>query len=143
MPCRSGSPHAVLGVDHEDPAPPAFEAAWPAARPGANRSAAPTAAAPAIYDLSRMSLLLKQLVRRGPASPGRLLRVFAVHQFLGELDALELEHLRVLLETAVHRHADLPGLREDALVLDRRLVHHRIRRQERVPLDDVQAIARV
>jgi hypothetical protein len=46
----------------------------------------------------------------------------AVHQFLGELRALELQELEVFLEAAVQRHRDLPRPREDVRVLHRGFV---------------------
>src|SRR3954470_8677894 len=79
-------------------------------------------------------------------SPGllrrqRLLAPLAVHQFLDEFDALEVEQLRVLLDAAVERHADLPRPRESLRILDRRFVGNDVRAGAREPLDDVQLIA--
>ena len=62
----------------------------------------------------------------------------AVHQLLGELDALVLDELRVLLETAVERHADLPRPRVQLRILDGRFVAASRRGRRRVPLDDMQ-----
>src|SRR5687767_12291295 len=52
----------------------------------------------------------------------RLLAQIAVHQFLHELDALELQQLRVRLDAPIQRHADLPRPRERTRILQRRLV---------------------
>ena len=63
------------------------------------------------------------LCRDPPILPGeRVLAPLSVHQLLDELHALELHQLRVSLDPAVERHADLPGLREGLRVLDRGLV---------------------
>jgi len=45
-----------------------------------------------------------------------------VKHLFGELDALELEQLEVLLHVLVERHLNLPGLREQLGVLDGRFV---------------------
>src|SRR5204863_469593 len=59
-------------------------------------------------------------------------------QLLDELDALEFHQLRVPLDAAIQREADLPRLRERIGILDRRLVHQVILRDARVTLGDLQ-----
>src|SRR2546425_4369465 len=64
-----------------------------------------------------------------------------VHQFLDELDALELEKLCALVLPAIERHPNLPRPRKHLRVLDRDLVVEHVRAHGREPLDDVQRLA--
>src|SRR4026208_54305 len=84
-----------------------------------------------------------------PPQPGRaelrllpcLLTQVAVHQFLDELDALELEQLCALFLPAIERHLDLQRPREHLRVLDSGLIVEHIRTHRRESLDDVQRLA--
>src|SRR5690348_3371905 len=119
MPVRSGWPSGVRGSG--------VFFIWPAAP----AVAAPATSTASISRFTSASLLAGQ----------RLLAPLAVHQLLDELDALEVHDLRVLLEPAVERHADLPRLREHVGILDGRFVGEDVRRRPRPALDDVQRVA--
>src|SRR6202140_312483 len=73
----------------------------------------------------------------------RPLAQMAVQHLFGELDALELEQLCVLLDAYVQRHADLPRPRKHLVVLDRGLVIDVVRAGHRETLDDVGVVGRV
>src|SRR5207244_12802376 len=64
-----------------------------------------------------------------------------VHQFLHELYAFEVEELRVLLDAAIERHADLPRPRERVRILDRGFVRDDVGTRARQAFHDVQLIA--
>src|SRR5215471_18706483 len=71
----------------------------------------------------------------------RFLRQIPVEEFLRELDALELEQLRVGLDSLVERQRDLPRPRERLWVLDRRLVLKMIITLQGVALGDLELVA--
>src|SRR5579883_1858675 len=90
--------------------------------------------------------LVPEMNRFGISSPPRsflkrMFSVLAVQQLLDKLHAFEIEELRILLLTAVERHADLPGPCEHDRVLNGRFVRHYIRAQARVALHHVQLVA--
>src|SRR5579872_5787229 len=71
---------------------------------------------------------------------GRLFSKMSIDHLLGELDALELEQLRILLDVAIERHAHLPGSSKNLRILDGRLVKQSIRTACGVAFDHVQRI---
>src|SRR5438094_80901 len=62
-------------------------------------------------------------------------------QWVSEAEALVLENLEILLETAIQRHADLPRPGEHLWILDDGFVLQMVRAERRVPFDDVQLLA--
>src|SRR5438105_2081105 len=56
------------------------------------------------------------------SSLARLFSKMSIDHLLGELDALELQQLRILFDMAIERHAHLPGSRKYFRILDGRLV---------------------
>ena len=127
-PCRSGWPHGVRGV---------FAVGRCAARIAGIAAAINAAPARRKRELRIMKTAFQRLrtytvrltdlhVRRGRTrrSPRqRGLTPLAVHQLLDELDALEFHQLRVPLDPAIQREADLPRLGERVRILDGRFVH--------------------
>ena len=63
-----------------------------------------------------------------------------VQELLHELDAAVLEELHVRLQTAIERHRDSPGAREDFRILDRHFVVDGVRCNRREAFDEVQGI---
>src|SRR3989442_1136693 len=74
-------------------------------------------------------------------SAERLLAPLTVQQLLDELHALEIHELRVLLQTPVEGHADLPRAREDFGVFDRGLVREDVGARAPVAFNDMQRVA--
>src|ERR1043165_5797670 len=104
MPVRSGWPSGVRGSG-------VFFICAAVSAPAAMHAAATASTCRFIVD--------PPLGRRASFAAERLLAPLPVHQLLDELDALEVHQLRVLLEAAVERHADLPRLRERPPILHR------------------------
>src|ERR1700693_3716760 len=78
-----------------------------------------------------------------PQLLGRLLAELAVHQISHELNALEVQQLRVFLHVAVQRRADLPGPRKYFWVLNGGFIPKDAGTAGRVAFDDVKSIAMI
>src|SRR5579862_9814233 len=65
----------------------------------------------------------------------------SVYDILGVWDALVFEQMRIRLDMAIERHADFPGSREYARVLNRSLVVNQVRAPTRITFDNVQSAA--
>src|SRR6516164_11477979 len=76
-----------------------------------------------------------------PPSLARLLEQSAVEVLFREVDALELQQLRVLLNSPVEWERHLPRPGEDLGILDGGFVHQVVGRHRRVALDDVKRVA--
>src|SRR5215471_7632192 len=78
-------------------------------------------------------------VARSSLGPG--FAELPVQQVFSPWHAFVFEQLNVLLDAAIEREADLPRPRVDVWILDRRLVHHVIRADRGIALDDVEFVA--
>src|SRR6195256_3180867 len=72
-----------------------------------------------------------------------LLAKMPIHELFDKFDTLELEHLGVLFQTPIERHADLPGPRKHLRIRDGGFVVQRIWTARRVAFDHAQSIAMV
>src|SRR5262245_14071290 len=86
------------------------------------------------------SKLQKRRLRKSSSFVG-LLSEMSIDELFRKRDTLELQHLRALVEPAVHRKAHLPRPREHFWILDGCLVPENVGASRRVTLDDVQRIA--
>src|SRR5690554_477519 len=86
--------------------------------------------------------------RRAPRSSSLAVEILlieeadiAVDRGLRDLDAVDLEQLRVAIDDAIERHPDRPRPREHGRILDRRLVLQVVRADRRVAFDDASVVA--
>src|SRR5688572_24184196 len=138
MPCRSGSPHGVLGGVHPSPscALVVSEAGSHVSCPRAARTeTATTATATTASEIRSLRLITTPPLTNG------LLREASVHQLFDKRLALEFHQLDVALHPAIERKADFPGSCKHLLVLDGRLVPQVVRAGGRQPFDDVHGVA--
>src|SRR5258706_15568310 len=69
-----------------------------------------------------------------------LVNQVSIYEFFSELDALELEQLKIFFDVTIERHAYLPWTSKNLRILDCRLIQKVVRSERRVTFDDMYGI---